>query len=963
MRKITSLSQLRALLKNDVVIIKVLPYGGKGIIKKYCKDCIEIPNEFNSVEELQNWRDFLNSKSTYKVIGRSYVIDLLFGKTKLGQGNLKVSGNVFTISAYKAINYVVKRVDKDVSKILDYSILTLHGYYTYIPGLLVEGVKLAKENKIDDALKTFNKFRRILYINENEAKSPEELLKKVYKGNNLREDWEKLSPIWREIIYYLIDSSLGLLPGESKRQISDLNYSSTEVEELSIIDYLEYVDIVNLAISELFRGNNVAIIGSLRTGKSTISELIKKRAKDHKLEISVIDYHNTNNEYTSLEKIYNSNKSKVLYVLTNDLAKTLGINAFKIYVDRRYIYSLSRDKGLTLRLDERITSIPMHYIIMYQTDNIESTLNEALENFYADYWNYIYNVIFDSDPNKILWYSPILAVYDKYNIPIPVRISALILKNSGRKNVNENDLILKWFSNCNIPFKVPKSEDYYTDSLDSINVEKILANVAEEISKEINNETMIDSILNILSYLSITEGEKPRIISKIKEYFDNNFNFMRIFLPYIIERLKDNINIEKYCKELSNNSLQPYELLAKIKGILMKSTEDKCTSTALDILLTLSKNGKVEWVRFVLDDIINNIKVIKKNYSYQLSAILFNYLKYSNEDIDKVKQIINEIDNEYSVFPKSLVNYIDGSLDLIQFTNPLWSVLIYGFLGIYSLTNHDLLKLALIYDKFRKNYALVKNSKYNLDDLHLKDFFPISNDIMDYIDELKDRLDAGIGYTLLLTHPREESVRATIELSEKLVINWYNRIRNKMKEGKIKNNEAIDLLKFYQIKLMKSLVSGGKYEYKSVLQDIIELEKLTDYVKEQDVKGSLLVASSISKKVLGIEEKPRIFSGTTLDLLIYISAEILLGANDKNKFFDFIANQIKNKDEGIDKALVGIITAVMKNDKKELDKALEYAKENYYSAMLEILSKYVNDRKMFVVSLIPYIGFWHFLGG
>ncbi|BFI75614.1 hypothetical protein [Sulfurisphaera ohwakuensis] len=963
MRKITSLTSLKALLKKDRIIIRVLPYM-ENLVKKYCPECVEVPREFNSVDELQNWRDYIKSKSTYKIVGRSYVIDLLLNNVNIGEGDLKIRGNIITISPYKAISYVSKKLKnkEDTPKILDYSILILKGYSTYIPALLTEGIKLSNIKKIDESLKIFNKFRRILYINENQFHSPQELLKNVYKGTNLREDWEKLSPIWKEIIYYLIDSSLGLLPGQAKRELSIFDYS-TEEEDISPIPYPEYVDIVNLAVAELMRGNSVVLLGNLKTGKSTIAELIRKRSLEHKLQIDLVDYHDINGNYTSIEKL-KSDKKRTLYVLTEDLFQSLEINnVFKIFTNERFIYSLSKDKGLTLRLDERIAAIPMHYIIMFQTDNIETTVNKALENFYYDYWEYVYNVIFDADPNKILWYSPILAIYDKYNTSIPIQISLFVLKSTGRKNVNDNDLILKWFSKCNIPFRIPKSPDYYTDVLDQINVDDLLRKISEEIVNSIRTSEAVDNILEAYSYLTINEGNEPNIVSELNTYFDNNLSFVKIILPYIVEKIKDKIDVERYCKELGYLK-QPYETLARIKGILMKRADENCYSLAIDTLLSASKNGKVEWIRFVLDDILTNINYLKKS-SYKIIAMLFNYLKYSRDDIDKIKKIFYNVENEskYSIFLKSLLDYNDGSLDDLSFDNPLWATLGYGFLGIYSLSNHDLLKLAMIYDKFRKSYSIVKSNKISTDDPHLKDFFPINNGIHDYIDELKDRLDAGIGYTLLLTHPKEESARATIELAEKLMLNWYTRIKNKLKSGKIKDEEAMDLLKIYQIKLMKSLISGGKYEYKSVLQDITELENLSNIVYEPDVKGSLSIASYIAKRVLGMEEKPRLFSGTTLDLLIYISSEILLGAEDKSKFFDFIANQIKNKEEGIDKALVGIIISVIRNDKKELDKALEYARENYYSVMLEILSRYVNDRKMFVVTLIPYIGMWHFLGG
>jgi len=962
MRKIASSQQLLQLLEKDKAIIRIMPYGGRRVVKKYCSDCIDVPNEFKNIDDLHNWRDFIKSKANYKIIGRSYVIDLILGKNKLGTGNLSVRGNVLTISAYNAINYVSKKVNKDINKILDYSLITLRGYTTFIPSLLKQGVALAKDNKIDEALNTFNKFRLILYTRENEANSPKELLRKIYRGNNLKDDWEKLSPIWKEIIYYLIDSSLGLLPGESKREIGDLEPLTTEEVNVSPIDYPEYVDIVNLALSELKKGNNVIIKGSLKTGKSTISELVKRRALELKIPINIVDYHNISGEYKSIQRLSNSNPSQTLLVLTDDLYSLLKTKGYKINVDSRFIFSISRNKGLTLRLDDKIFSIPVHYIVMYQQDNIEDTIANALEHFYKDYWEYVYNVIFDADPNKVLWYSPLLAVYEKYFTPIPEKISILLLKNSGRKNIEENDSIIKWFSRSRTIFKVIKSEDYGTDSIDKIDVDKLIRETALDIS---NNITSIDDVIELYSYLSVTENEEKVITSQeLKSYLDNNLAFARIILPYVVNNLKEKIDVHKYCEDLLNSSLSPYELLGRIKIVLMKSNDENCTSIALNYLTSVAKAGKSEWIRFLLDDISEN-ELILQNNPYQLSVILFNYLKHSTEEIEKVKRILDKIENKtkYSVFVKSLINYLDGNTDSLQLENPLWAVLTYGFLGVYSLSNHDLLKLAYVYDKFRKSYLSIKNNKETQVDPNLKDFFPINNGVFDYIDELKDRLDAGIGYTLLLTHPREESARATIELVEKLIMNWCNRIRNKIKEGKIKDNEAIDLLQIYQIKLMKSLISGSKYEYKSVLRDIIDLEELTKYLIEQDVKGSLLIASSIAKKILGIDQKVETVSGTTLDLILYMASEIILGSEDKSKFFDFIAGQIKNKQEGIDKALAGIISAFIKNDKKELENAIDYARENYYSVMLEILTKHINDKRMFVVSLIPYIGIWHFLGG
>ena len=962
MRKITSTQQLLQLLNKDKVIIRILPYGGRGLVKKYCKDCIEVPNEFKSVDELYNWRDFIRSKQNYKILGRSYVIDLILGKAKLGKGYLTVRGNILTFSIYKAIDYVSKRVNKDISKILDYSLVTLRGYSSFIPILLKEGVELAKANKIDEALNTFNKFRLILYIKENEASSPKELLKKIYRGNNLKEDWEKLSPIWKEIIYYLIDASLGLLPGESKRELSDLEPLATEEIYVSPIEYPEYVDIVNLALSELYKGNNVIIMGNIKSGKSTISELIKRRALELKIPINVVDYHSISGEYKSIQKLSNLNFSQTLLVLTDDLYSLLKPKGYKISTNSRFIFSILRNKGLTFRLDDKISSLPAHYIVVYQRDNIEETINNALDHFYKDYWEYVYNVIFDADPNKVIWYSPLLAVYEKYSVPIPEKISILLLKHSGRKNIEENDKVIEWFSRYRSNFRVVKSEEYGTDVIDKIDVEGLIRDVASDIS---NSITSIDDVIELYSYLFLTENEKIEITNReLRSYFGDNSAFARILLPYVVKDLKEKIDVNNYCKEISNPSLSPYKLLGRIKIVLMKSNDENCISTALNYLVNIAKEGRSKWIRFLLDEILEN-QIILQNYSYQLSVILFNYLKYSTDGIEKIKRISDKIENNnrYSVFVKSLISYLDGKIEGFQFDNPLWATLTYGFLGLYSLSNHDLLKLAQVYDKFRKSYLAIRNSKDVKVDPNLKDFFPIDSGVFDYIDELKDRLDAGIGYTLLITHPREESARATIELAEKLVINWHNRIKNKIKEGKIKDNEVMDLLKIYQIKLMKSLISGSKYEYKSVLKDIIEIEELIKYVSEQNVKGSILIASSIAKKISGMEQKAKNVIGNTLDLIIYIASEIILGSEDKREFFDFIAGQIKNKQEGIDKALVGIISAFIRNDKKELEKAIEYAKENYYSVMLEVLTRYINDKRMFVVSLIPYIGTWHFLGG
>jgi hypothetical protein len=944
MRKITSIKALRDAVKHTK-LIRTTPFSEPSI-KKYCEKCVEVPNEFRNQEEFLNWRDYVKSKGDVVFVGRNYVINLLSGKQKLGERGEKLRGYIFLFPLSFAIKFLSKKGVAINDKILNYSVISIgddnHVISTFIPPLLEEAIELNKKNKLEEKLKIVNRFKRVIYSKPTEGQGLLDFIKSKYVGNNLRKDWEELSTTWREIVFYYLDFLFGFLPGEAKRTLSEIpsmgNSGDCVFYSPTPIEFTDYID---QGVFSLFNNNNVVIVGPLSSGKSMIANSIKSRINSMCEDAKVIDYHDSNN-YKYIEKLKEEiGSERMIIVLTDDLYKVL------------------KPKGIVIK----------------QT-RVNQVLNQGEKMF-----EYVYNTIFDADPNKVLWYLPLLYVYNKYKTPIPKGLSLFIMKSLNR-NVSAEDIIIKWFSKFEEELEIPINSDYGTDQINNIDLTKVSEKILQMASQFMGDKEFERELLNLFSYhdLGYYIFKKPKV-KALKELGDLTHPLViNSLLPLKEKVIEFNSNFgEEYCEQLLGkidntrdviiskkgsvralSLLEPYSLLSDIR-IVLRAKVSKCIDKVFDILISSIKSGRTEWIDAVLDDLVDSS--IYFNKLYYLSLISFYYLTYKYSE--KIADLVKRMNLPYKDFPLSLILYYENELDKISVSNSLIASLIYGYLASLALSNRDLLKLAILYEKFRRNYnKLNRGERLNQEEVKkISDFvflFPTTdiNSIYSYLDDLKKRLDAGIGYTLLLTHPKEESAKTTLELAEKLSYELYEEILKKIKGNKADDYDFLDLLKIYQIRLMKSLASGEKYEYKIVLQDFIDLERFSKQIKSINAKNTIKIASTVAKLVLYDKANKINSSSNLLDLIIYLGSLLLLKDGEYDNMFKSILSQIK--DDSIEKLIGNIILSIL--SKSDTSKYMDELKDKYYSIMVEILSRFLNDKKRFTVALIPFIALWHITG-
>jgi len=987
MKKITSISNLERFLSKRLMFISMPPLM-ESLFKKVTNDRIVlVPTKFNSKDELENYSKEVRSKKEGIILGRGYAIDLIRGKVKLGEGSTTLSGNVLIFGYKKALKILDKHKVSDKVKVLEYSSLPFDNCVTYVPSLIAEAIRLQERGKLNDQIKVLNKFKLLLYKKPT-SKDPIDALKESYRGTNLREDWEKLTPKWKEVIHYYLDSSLGLLPGESERALENLSdYSSGYDLELSSPKYPEFVDLLDLSLRNLLNGKNVYVIGSLRSGKSTFASLLAKRFEELGFKAKIVDYHGISQGYKYIEKLAEelNDKEPLIGVLTYDLYRVIRPKkGLMIKPGSRVIFSLTERKDLAVKIDKGVYDVPLSFLLTLE--------NVDFDDYFFDY---MFNVIFDADPNKVLWYLPLLKLAKDYGLPIPRMLGKISLEINGRKLDNDKDLILKWFSVVNRDIKIKISEEYGTDLIDTIDVNKIKKVLEEEIIKVLKPENSLSLIE--LYYYSLMDFDFLQVpnIGELRDYLISGKRVNRIvkeileeLLPNLIENSSQRVeeicmslrtristfkNISQIDKEKINEIIEdtllaPYKLVSEIKLVLSsKQSPSDCVETAIQITVSAVKGGRTEWVKSVIPDLI---KRAKENtvFARLFSVIAYYYLM--NEEDERLEEEIERLQDAYSIFPKSLIKYKRGELAHLEVQDPLWATILFGSLADYALSSKDLIKFAFLYEKFRRLATKVKEIPLNKDEaLLLSDFLmtiPTTNSSLIYkeLALLKKRLDAGIGYTLLLTHPKTESVRTTIELVEKLSNDWFSEVWKRVKEGDYTDEDCMDLIKMYQLKLMKSLANGEKYEYKTILQDVMDLKNICNQVKSSDIKGAIDIITNLSGVILNDRQEELIISGTSLDLAIYIGSLILLGRKDKQYFFNIIAKQIEERHppDSLEVLLVQLIDALINEDKKRLEQKIEKMKDNYYSAMLEVLVKVLTDKRRAVLGLIPYISMWHITG-
>ena len=971
MKKIP-ISKLESLLSRKSIYVSTPPLM-EMLLRKFVNErVILLPTEFSSKEELEKYSEEIKGRQGI-IIGRGYVVDLIRGKIRLGESSTKLRGYILIYTYKNALKLLSRHEVTNKGKVLEYSSLPFDNCVSFSPQLISEGIELDKKGKLDEQLKIVNKFKLLLY-KKPRSNSPLEALKEIYRGENLKSDWEKLTDLWKEVIYYYLDSSLGLLPGQSRRELQDVPVYSSTPSNLSEIPYPEYIDLVDYGLRNVLNGKNVYIVGSLRSGKTTLASLIAKRAEELGFKLNVVDYHGPNG-YNSIEKIVEGvRKPGSVVVLTYDIYKALRISGgVKIKTANRLIQSFIEKKNFPIRLEDA----PLSFLLTSE--------GVSYDDYYFDY---MFNVIFGGDANRVIWYLPLLKIAKDYGVPIPKKLGRLAMEVYGRKVNWLDELVINWFSVAKrVSIKV--GVDYGTDQIDEVDLGKlkeefkriVLSNLSPQIAMsliELYYYTLVDLeivkppdlgelrdlLLSGKKVNGFVRSELEELMPSLLAKTENEAEKVCTSLKSRISLLKEAINSDKLLEEV----LSPHKFLSEVKIILNSSLSTKeCVETSMEIAVSIAKGGKTEWIKTILPELIKRAKE-DKEYARLFSVISFYYLlEQKDESLEREVYALND---EYSVFPISVIKFKKGELASLEVQDPLKASVIYGVLADYALYKKDLMKLAQMYEKFRKVIVKVKEENLKREDaLALSDFLlpiPTSNSsvIFNTLDLLRKRLDAGIGYTLLLTHPKGESIRTTIEIVEKLSNDWFARVIRNIKEGNFVDEDCMDLLKMYQFKLMKSLAYGEKYEYKSILSDIIELSGICKQVKNSDIRGAIEMTSNLANAILYNKPEELVLSGSMVDLAIYTGSLVLLGYADKTPFFNVLVNQIKEKgqQDTLETQLVNLLDALVKGDKNEIEKNLQKLRNDFYSAMVEVLSKVIYDKRRVVLGLIPFIGMWHITG-
>ncbi|AHC52395.1 hypothetical protein SUSAZ_00825 [Sulfolobus acidocaldarius SUSAZ] len=938
MKIITSLAGV----KRRPICVRVPPLFNKSnIARKF--NLIELPDEFNDLKEFLALRETLKkvkheNESKVHVIGNFYVVDLVKGNIKLGESSLVARGYALTYPYYKAIAYLKSKgvTGNEMAKILDYSCFVLDNYFSYIPLLVREGLKLYTEGKLDEFLRLTNRFRPIMYVGRESGK-PLDLLKKYYKGNNLKRDWELLPESYKKMIFYFLDSGLGLLPGSSKYELGEIdNVVGEEIDNGNIISPLsfpEFVDLTNYGVRTVTQGKDLIILGPIRSGKSTLSSLIMKRLKEIGFDdVKLIDYHDLEGNYAFIKKIQ------------DDINNSLGFR--KIIVLTKDIYYTLKPEGQVIEILDHFLSSPNY--------------NDLLKDYERNIFDYFYNVILDADPNKAIWYIPLVKLAEEYGTPIPYKLGLFTLAKNGRRVVEEDkDIIVEWFSNVNEDLKTYFDDEYIKESQRKVDLDKIIDGLSYYLLSKVREDST--SAIDLLKLYFAEVGEsRLQVNSELNKLLlsaGKLYKPSRLAIRKIFNELADVVSATKSidCEELKGD-VDPIENIINILVLLRKSGNRECVSWSFEEILKL-KDKTV--IRDLLSDVISSFNRLGKDrrLANLFSLIIYSFLKENTPtNLEKMLEDLSTI-TPFSQIPLSLLYYKTDMIDKIDVKDPLLSTLIYSLLIDYNVRNKELSKVVTLYDKFRKNYTKAKNTQLNLKEfkevisyLYAPNQFDKIEDFMDF---LKRRADAIIGYTLLLTHPNDESVKGTIELAEKLILPWGQIILKRIKSSSTTDEDYMDLLKMYQLQILKSLANNEKYEARLALQGITELSSIIHKIKDNKAKSSIATAITLSKMIIDNKVKILTKVETISDLLVFYSTLFLMGNKNALPLIELLIYQIDKND---------LIQYNLFTDLYSLLKGEEIDRNYYNSVMLTLISKYKNDRSKVLVLLVTLTGLWHVLG-
>jgi len=1029
MRRIFKAEQIEEMLSDkDKVFIGGLPFSGKTTLinkfyNKYKNEeiqFIQLPKKFNSIDELNEWKNKIKEIKRGIIEGRTYIIELLLGKVSivntpsLQSPYLDFRGNAVSMKSIDAIKRIYKngiKDDKAVSKILMYSTIAMPNYFTIIPKLVNEGIELYKQGKLDKILGVVLGVKRLYSLFPKIDISGEDSITYALglvlpRDIDFKTAWSELSETWKELIYYRLDSALRLLPGSAEKIISqkDIKPLGDKVYVADIEPF--FVDLAEWGKSIILDGNNLCIVGPLRSAKSSLSNYIYSMVNSK--DISLLDYNNY--DLLNLYKKIKSENKKYIAVLTDDIFYSIPTEC-KVIESRSYIKDFIDYlylKNNVRRVKGAKTDVPIYYYYLYKLKYNMS--DEQIYNEYkSDMNKYVMNTIFGNNKELINNYLPLLILGKKY-LPLPVKVSEIILNNLN-KQIHET--FIDWFSVFDFTdYEVDENEEMKKMTYDAL--DKVREELIRVVKENKFEEDLLKAYFDALSTYPIVQD--TRIDGFIKTgYGDYSpITYTLLYTPDIIHEfnwdLGERVNqvcsslkslgdiigkditssediIDEILEEITNfaelkpsNYASIYEILSSEENVNIE-----CLRKAFNILKWYISSQNDQFVFNKFENKLYNVilktkddKLIEYYLKMSFTDTMRSSIYINPEHINKIAEISDNA--RLSALPLVMLNKaINNEKEIENITDPLETYA--ALLAIMRLeidaTVEDKIDTIIkyykyldeLYDKFIRSVKKIdEKALFTLYNIAFDAYVNEKREVLDLLAENKEFIDFEYGLIMFYFYKVEDDLKQVLDYITTLVEPRYNFL---IKLRKLYDDYVYELFEIYKIKLAKTLITS-KYDYKLVLQDIIDLWSKAN-IRDKRLKRRILAAYYISKFLLNGEVKKIRLRGP--EEMLYRVALALTGNEEMKKEFYKTVENTKINDkliiENLDYTLENLaandylipileIYFYLKGDNEKLSQVMKYVEKEILGLPAFILHKLFNEinvkgnRNKYVASLILF---------
>ncbi|MCG3110058.1 hypothetical protein L3N51_02355 [Metallosphaera sp. J1] len=935
--------------EESVATVSGLPLVGKTTLLREVKgdkELVELPREFSSVEEIRKVREEVaqrRKRGKVVVEGRSYIIALLLGKAKLGEPSLDnlLYGNMLTNYSWDAmkIEGMESLNEESLLKVIEYSYLSTRRHGTFIPPLVKEGISLLKEGKLDEILPAVQRLKQ-LYANPPRAKGEAgvtEIVGSVFSPGEMRWVWDRLSDNWKELIYYLLDAYLGLLPGRAREIVKEYINAEPRRPSLNLLDLnfpSSLLDKVERNATQLIYGDLV-IHGMPGVGKTEFAghvarylttressfvltgpERVEEVRAQGKIPLILVDYHDTS--FHSLRELWDRAQlnARKIYVLTHELT--------------RVMQRVMGDGVTYFNYDLLITPERLNNVLKY------------------DWSGLLFNVVFRGDENLARKYQPLVAMAGKYGGPLPPRFAEMVLKVNGVENQDRE--VVQYFTSARI---LPTSEGSvkYRDPFDDY---------LKEFVDKVRREGLARQFMTAYALFSLRGLEEFRGLlryvdfpSELADYLGSPSRLPRVSglllsraIPQLVDLYPENCELipdlfewkdDEDVKELEKIVEDPVGTLEALVGTLVHSTQLPCLRKAFEYATFLVFRGAKGIFNPLKDIMFRRIMETRDDYL----VLLYSYMSMIKDSVDHLDELaqISPRARSYTLLAdlgkddKSPLGILMGCLGM-AFGLEKFAV---GVLKDFSYAK-DFMDAV---NEFQRRVNLLKSSIKRVDRESLnmisRVFSLHPDSVVQEMELVLDDLKYVMAF-ILFRDSYGRDLRDTLRDILNLSSGFCNHVFRNRKDA-----ESHKLLGCYQFKLARALLMGNKYEYRNVVEDILEISN-----RDDEILGT---AGYIASLALG---KPARKGKVTIlrNSILMDVAEALAGNAEK---LEEIRETVKLMGEDAllhDPIMSEVVISVRMMNGEDPTPVARKADENVGIFASRVIHQNLNDRTRYLASLI-----------